>query len=140
MGRLTHKDEQGNWALKGVKRSDLYEGRTITKELFEKLYGALWKLMEYEDTGLTPEEIEELNKFENSNGELLLKEIAKHEWIPVEDRLPKEDRAVLICREGGAQDVGWYEENVWWTGFSHADIKSDIVAWQPLPKPYRRED
>ena len=40
----------------------LYEGKIITKELWKRLYGALWKLMEYEDTGLTPEEAEALEK------------------------------------------------------------------------------
>lgn len=30
------------------------------RRLQEKLYGALWKLMEYEDTGVDPEEAEAL--------------------------------------------------------------------------------
>ncbi len=29
------------------------------RRLLEKLYGALWKLMEYEDTGVDPEEVEQ---------------------------------------------------------------------------------
>lgn len=52
MNRLTEKDEQGNWILKGVKWEQLHEGATITGELWRKLYSAFWKLMEYEDTGL----------------------------------------------------------------------------------------
>ena len=56
MNRLTEKDDQGNWHLKGVRWEQLHEGQVITGELREKLYGALWKLMEYEDTGLSPEE------------------------------------------------------------------------------------
>lgn len=60
MGRLTQKDEQGNWSLRGVKWEQLYVGQEITREVSEKLYGALWKLMEYEDTGLTPDQIEDL--------------------------------------------------------------------------------
>lgn len=50
MNRLTEKDDQGNWHLKGVRWEQLHEGQVITGELREKLYGALWKLMEYEDT------------------------------------------------------------------------------------------
>lgn len=73
MKRLTQKDEQGNWCLKGVSWEQLHEGQVITKPLRERLYGALWKLMEYEDTGLTPEEIERLKE--------------QHRWIPVEERL-----------------------------------------------------
>lgn len=60
MIKLTEKDEQGNWALKGVKWESLHEGKPISQELWEHLYGALWKLMEYEDTGLDPEKVEEL--------------------------------------------------------------------------------
>lgn len=62
MSRLTQKDDQGNWSLRGVKWEQLHVGQTITQEVSEKLYGALWKLMEYEDTRLEPEEIEELRE------------------------------------------------------------------------------
>ena len=58
--RLTQKDDQGNWSLRGVKWEQLHVGQTITQEVSEKLYGALWKLMEYEGTGLTPDQIENL--------------------------------------------------------------------------------
>ena len=57
MKRLTQKDEQGNWSLRGVPWEQLHEGQIITKDLYKRLYGALWKLMEYEDTGLMPEDI-----------------------------------------------------------------------------------
>lgn len=66
MNRLTEKDLQGNWCLKGVPWESLHAGQMITKELRQKIYGALWKLMEYEDTGLSPEEVEEVNKFEGT--------------------------------------------------------------------------
>lgn len=63
--RLTSKDEQGNWCLKGVKWEQLHIGEPITEEVWEKLYGALWKLMEYEDTGLTPEDCKNYKIFED---------------------------------------------------------------------------
>ena len=75
MERLTQKDEQGNWILRGALWESLREGQVITKELWERLYGALWKLMEYEDTGLSPEEVEQLKE--------------NQRWIPVEERLPE---------------------------------------------------
>ena len=67
MNRLTEKDDQGNWRLKGVRWAQLHEGQVITGELREKLYGALCKLMEYEDTGMDPEEVEELLNFEKTD-------------------------------------------------------------------------
>lgn len=72
MKRLTQKDDQGNWSLKGVAWSELFEGQTITKEVCEKLYGALWKLMEYEDTELDPQQVQELKERDTT---LLLKNV-----------------------------------------------------------------
>lgn len=60
MHRLTQKDSSGNWCLKGIQWKEMYEGHPITHEMYAKLYAALWKLMEYEDSGLSPEEVEEL--------------------------------------------------------------------------------
>ena len=40
----------------------LYVGVPMTREVNEKLYGALWKLMEYESTGLDPEEVERMKE------------------------------------------------------------------------------
>lgn len=57
-------------------------------------------------------------------------------WIPVEERLPKDDRYVLVCDVRGAMDLAWWDGKRWWTGFSHADIARDVIAWQPLPDPY----
>lgn len=60
-------------------------------------------------------------------------------WIPVLERLPKDDRYVLVCNVRGAMDLARWDGKRWWTGFSHADIARDVIAWQPLPEPYRSE-
>ena len=91
MSSLTQKGEQGNWCLKGLPWGQLYVGQVITQEVSEKLYGALWKLMEYEDTGMTPEQVEELNTFDGSQAvratAALQEEQRKHRWIPEPYRL-----------------------------------------------------
>ena len=152
MNRLTQKDEQGNWSLRGVPWEHLYEGKIITKELWKRLYGALWKLMEYEDTGLTPEEAEELDSFERSQVGKMLKELneeqRKHRWIPVEERLPEEDTIVLLTVSGLyscitfsdaielgnlCSDGSWFIE-----GYPDWD-NPEVTAWMPLPEPYRKE-
>lgn len=58
MHRLTEGDEQGNWMLKGVAWKSLHTGQVITKEVSERLYGALCKLRDYEESGLNPDEVE----------------------------------------------------------------------------------
>ena len=60
MSNLIEKDDLGNWNVKGLPWKKLYVGQVITREVYEMLYGCLWKLMEYEDTGLTPEQVEDL--------------------------------------------------------------------------------
>ena len=60
MRRLTEIDSQGNWSLKGVQWRQLYVGQIITEEVRERIYGALCKLLEYEETGLSPDDVERL--------------------------------------------------------------------------------
>lgn len=62
MANLIENDDLGNWSVKGLPWKNLYVGQTITSEVHERLYACLWKLMEYEDTGLTPEQVEDLIK------------------------------------------------------------------------------
>ena len=138
MNRLTEKDLQGNWCLKGMPWERLHVGQPITEELWKKLYGALWKLMEYEDTGLSPEEVEEVNKFEGSNGQKWLLEIAKHRWIPVSERLP-EDGTYLCTLDG--ELCGIDEPFTGMCGIENGkwDEEGCVIAWQPLPAPYKGE-
>lgn len=86
MGRLTQRDDQGNWCLKGVKWEQLRAGSVITKDVAEKLYAALCKLKDYENTDLSPEEVERVNDFSKSQAYLLMKKLQeereKHQWIP----------------------------------------------------------
>ena len=81
MKRLTERDKQGNWALKGVNWQQLHIGQPITKELQQKLYGALFKLMQYENTELSPEQVENLRE--------------ENEWIPVGTAMPREHDSIF---------------------------------------------
>ena len=99
MNRLTQKDDQGNWSLRGVKWEQLYAGQIINCKVYELLYGAIWKLMEYEDTGLTPDRIQELNglyreKCQEAN---MLRD--QQRWIPVGERLPEISIPVWVTRK-----------------------------------------
>lgn len=148
MSRLTEKDEQGNWCLKGVRWEQLHEGEVITAELWEKLYGALWKLMKYEDTGLSSEEVESLNAFEGSNTEKYLKELTKHRWIPVKERMPEDDCFVLVTVSGiynnlifsdAIQLAAYSIEGKNWFIEGYPEWENpEVAAWTPLPEVYCR--
>ena len=60
--RRTEHDEQ-RWCVRGIPWEQLHKGAILAGKTAELLYGALWKLMEYEDTGLSPEEVVELKEF-----------------------------------------------------------------------------
>lgn len=68
--------------------------------------------------------------------------LEKEKWIPVEERLPAAKEDVLVCTQRGWIIVAWYGPNgeCWHitpqgTGF----FPPDVVAWMPLPEPYRPE-
>lgn len=51
MGRLTFKNQDGTWGIKG------YDIKKVPTEL----YGAICKLMDYEETQLSPNQIKEMD-------------------------------------------------------------------------------
>lgn len=57
-------------------------------------------------------------------------EDAKPRWIPCSERLPKDCQRVLIQVING---------NMYVINFSAVGETSHIVAWMPLPDPYREE-
>ena len=148
MQRLTEKDDLGNWCLKGVRWEQLREGQVITKEVSERLYGALCKLKDYEDTGCIPDGIADLVENYAKAMTLLAGQIEEHSWIPVEERLPEEDEYVLMSFENFTLPIiGRYEKDndgggAWYVGDDDGcDTCSSqdlfVNAWLPLPKPYK---
>lgn len=151
MKKLTQYDDQGNWCLKGVRWEQLHVGSIITKEVEEKLYGALCKLRDYENTDLSPEEVERVNDFSKSQASRLMKELQeereKHQWIPVTEQLPEPETYVLVSFSNFSLPIiGRYDENeeggVWFAGDENESLVSQdllVNAWMPLPELYREE-
>lgn len=66
------------------------------------------------------------------------------EWIPCSERLPKEDEFVgnvckyyLIQDEYGDMHVAHLSSRGWETIESVKALGCDVVAWMPLPEPYK---
>lgn len=114
MERLTHPRSSG------IKTG--YWSPNKKDELVERLAA-------YEDTGLTPEEIERLKE--------------QHRWIPVEERLPEARKDVLVCVKTGWILVAWYGSGGKRWHISPSDVGTlheNIVAWSHLPAPYQKEE
>ncbi len=124
MGRLTHARNNG-----------IKEGYWSPN----KKEGLVKRLAEYENTGLTPEEIESLKDFEKSQVGKMLKRLneeqRKHRWIPVEERLPEDGTYLctfvgeLVGQEAPFTGMCGIENGIW-------DEPDCVIAWQPLPEPY----
>ena len=93
------------------------------------------RLAEYEDTGLEPEEVLQLKK-------------NTVQWIPVAERMPERNKSVLLCmksrslRTGMCIQTGSYDNGFWFiqgaAGYeSLATFEFHVLAWMPLPEPYR---
>ena len=58
----------------------------------------------------------------------------KGEWIPVSERLPEKDGQYLVTydREDEIKvNISYFDRHGFWIG--------DVIAWQPLPEPYKAE-
>lgn len=68
-------------------------------------------------------------------------------WIPCSERLPKENEYVdhvrkyyLVQNEYGDMFVASYVKKDYWEEIYHIGPVTDkIVAWMPLPEPYKAE-
>ena len=70
---------------------------------------------------------------------------AEAEWIPCSERLPKENEYVdnvckyyLIQDDYGDMHVAHLSGRGWETIESIKALGCDVIAWMPLPKPYKR--
>lgn len=148
MMRLTEKDDLGHWFLKGLEWGQLREGKVITKAVAQKLYGALCKLKDYEDTGCSPGDVEGFIELGGNLAKIVAKYVKKCRWIPVEEKLPEEDEYVLMSFENFTLPIiGRYEKDndgggAWYAGDETESLVSQdmfVNAWMPLPEPYRAE-
>ena len=61
-------------------------------------------------------------------------------WIPVEEKLPEDEAMMLVtCQtKAGRLSVNraWYGEGTW----HGTGTISGVIAWRPLPEPYRGEE
>lgn len=66
-------------------------------------------------------------------------------WIPCSERLPEDDSICIVTVEYPNNktmvDYGWFDRKgvCWFVGMQEFRT-SNILAWQPLPKPFKERD
>lgn len=158
MNRLTENRDDGIWGLK-VDWKQITSGTNAADEVGRKLYEALYKLKDYEDTGLMPDEIGKLNAETQEQARQMLERVTRlsdeiermkgeerQRWIPVAERLPEKNKSVLLCMKsrsssGTCIQTGSIDNGFWFVqsypGFqSLANCEFHVMAWMPLPEPY----
>ena len=122
---LTEKRDNGSWKLKGVDWKQIAPGAVITKKTWEKLYGALWKLKDYEKTGLSPDQVSELQDETQEQARQMLERVARlsdeiermkgeerQQWIPVTEKLPEPETKILVSFDNSTlPDIATYRLN-----------------------------
>lgn len=134
MERLTIPDEK----IEGGVRRTVIDTRKV-KEHAMTIY---WALKKYEDTDLSPQEILELKAHMNDG------------WIPVEDGLPMRTLGEKINEsyqkylvfidgvDGWDIDIAVYNfwnDKKWREAHDGYGEIENVIAWRPLPEPYRPE-
>lgn len=61
-------------------------------------------------------------------------------WIPVAERLPDNQQRVIVKCKGCPTVIGWIMHGRWHTDFGCMYKEYDVIAWQPLPEPYKEEE
>lgn len=158
---LIEKNDNGSWKLKGVGWSQIKPGAVITVQVWEKLYGALWKLKDYEETGLMPDKALELNEETQEQARAMLKRVARlsdeiermkgeerQQWIPVAEKLPEPETYILVSFDNFTfPDIATYRvdddgSGAFYPGdedYTYLSVGFYVNAWMPLPEPYRSE-
>lgn len=128
-----------NEALADILMDDLQYGINDPDGRTALVYRLMWAmadlretLMDYENTGMSPKEIEGL----------------RHKWIPVKEQLPEKPKENPIYDN---KPLELYLVSVkstdcviraFWNGASFTDgwEKLDVLAWMPLPEPYKETE
>ena len=68
-------------------------------------------------------------------------------WIPTDEKLPDFNQPVIVCWDDGKITDGYlWSEDSWfcaweeYNGWHSKGRDKRIIAWMPLPEPYREEE
>ena len=162
MTRLTSRDEHGH-AYFPQCFEDPCNGSGCQRDFCDFLMEVCERLARHEETGITPEQIRQVDELYAEKCRELSEEKKKHEWIPVDERLPEDcdNRFYMCIVENHEEDIPMfcqYEEEYgfgFWNdiyneetlGFVDSEFKTNeelgyekVIAWMQLPSPYQPKE
>lgn len=126
MERLTSRDSKGNLCL-------------CNKEVYgnnQDIYNAIAVLEDYENTGITPEQLQAINEEYSKMAKELAELRQQNQWIPVSERLPEPGIYLVTCDDKDypvkrmrMKGICFYDHNGIYDG--------KVLAWMLLPEPYK---
>lgn len=125
-----------SWRDVEIENTCLRELNEVRRQVLEEAMTLYWALKKYEDTGLTPNEVEQLK--------------GSQRWFPVEERLPEDDNYILLSFENfDIPLIGKYEADADGGGVFYLGNNDEgdtclsqnlfVNAWMPLTEPYQEE-
>ena len=104
MERLTYRDANGElwYSDNGTERDRLH------------------RLAAYEDTGLAPEEVQQMR------------------WIPVEERIPRPEENPVLVYDYSGVSMAWHTKAMGWS-YKTGLPCVEVTHWMPLPKLPKEE-
>lgn len=101
-------------------------------------------LAKYENTGLTPEQICEMDELYREKCRKVTELRKQKQWISTKERLPETETYALISFANRPFPcIGQYKKGIWYLADEDAACISYgllVNAWMPLPEPYREEE
>ena len=91
---------------------------------------AIDRLVKHLERGWTEETVEAI--------EMGIHALKETQWIPCSAKMPEDNTDVIVCFYSGTVTEMRYWRNGIFQGIYEHTTKS-IVAWMPLPKPYKGE-
>ena len=108
------------------------------KEQWQELKETIIELRDNNGTGTQ----QEVCKFLDNLMDILEKQITDG-WIPVSEKMPPIAQRVLISTANSKVCIARYHSFDKWTfestGIGYAYNKDSVIAWIPLPQPYKVE-
>lgn len=151
MERLTARNKKGLAYLKKVK-PDEQEVNSAYPNTLKAILEGMQRLADYEDAGLTPEEITHMTAEYNKTLSCETCPLDSMRWISVEDRLPEHRKSVLVyCPEFDniyCADYRSKEDDIFsligkWFYFEQGVgniILEEVTHWMALPRPPKGEE